>query len=106
MKATNLILFLLCFAITANSQQDTTIVSRSLDSVIIISFLNQNIIKPLPLVKGSYIFSGKKTEVIDLTTPSTESSDQNEVQVQSQNRLKSDVENPQDVEIVELPTQE
>ena len=66
MKAIKLILFLLGFTIAANSQQDTIINSRSLDSVIIISFLNQNIVRPLPVVQGSYIFSGKKTEVIDL----------------------------------------
>ncbi|MEP7376713.1 MAG: TonB-dependent receptor [Chitinophagaceae bacterium] len=66
MKTINIILLLLGFHIIANSQQDTIINSRSLDSVIIISILNQNIVRPLPLVQGSYIFSGKKTEVIDL----------------------------------------
>jgi len=66
MKRINIILVLLGIHIMANSQQDTIINSRSLDSVVIISFLNQNIIRPLPPVHGSYIFSGKKTEVIDL----------------------------------------
>ncbi|MGZ8525881.1 MAG: TonB-dependent receptor plug domain-containing protein, partial [Chitinophagaceae bacterium] len=66
MKKIKLILFLLGFAVTTNSQQDTVTTSRSLDSVIVISYLNQNIVRPLPVVQGSYIFSGKKTEVIDL----------------------------------------
>ena len=66
MKQIKLILFLLGFTISANSQQDTVTISRSLDSVIIISYLNQNIVRPLPPVQGSYIFSGKKTEIIDL----------------------------------------
>jgi Fe(3+) dicitrate transport protein len=65
-KAIKLILFFLAPSLTAISQQDTIMNSRSLDSVIVISFLNQNIIRPLPVVQGSYIFSGKKTEVIDL----------------------------------------
>jgi Fe(3+) dicitrate transport protein len=66
MKTINTILLLLGVQIIANSQQDTIINSRSLDSVVIISILNQNIVRPLPFVQGSYIFSGKKTEVIDL----------------------------------------
>jgi Fe(3+) dicitrate transport protein len=46
--------------------KDTASASRQLDSVILISYLNQNIIRPLPVVQGTYIFSGKKTEMIDL----------------------------------------
>ena len=48
------------------SAQDTTSKSRSLDSVIIVSYLNQNTVRQLPAVQGTYIFTGKKTEVIDL----------------------------------------
>lgn len=48
------------------AQQDTLAHSRSLDSVVVISYLNQNIVRPLPNVQGSYILSGKKTELIDL----------------------------------------
>jgi hypothetical protein len=48
-----------------------------------------------------------KTEVIDLTTPSTETAAQpDESTTQSQNRLNSSDENLQDSEIVELPAQE
>lgn len=51
-----------------------------------------------------------KTEVIDLTTPSTESAENisipDESTTQSQNRLNTESEGLQDVEIVELPTQE
>lgn len=52
-----------------------------------------------------------KTEVIDLTTGSSESS-QTQIQtpdestIPSQNRLNTESESTQDVEIVELPTQE
>ncbi len=47
-----------------------------------------------------------RTEVIDLTTPPTESSNQEIIQIQSQNRLKTNPETPGEAEIVELPTQE
>src|SRR5688500_1283360 len=64
-KKRRLIIIGLIFSITANLQQET-LTSRSLDSVIIISYLNQNIVRPLTAVQGTYIFSGKKTELIDL----------------------------------------
>jgi len=48
-------------------KNDTVAGARTLDSVVIISFLNQNTLKPLPAVHGTYIFSGKKTEVIDFS---------------------------------------
>ncbi|MEO6452701.1 MAG: TonB-dependent receptor [Ginsengibacter sp.] len=71
MKIAKAILFLLTFYITATAQkpaskQDTILNSRLLDSVIIISYLNQNILKQLPQVQGTYIFAGKKTEMIEL----------------------------------------
>jgi Fe(3+) dicitrate transport protein len=71
MKAVKVILFLLGSHITTKAQQpvvekDTVSNSRSLDSVVIISYLNQNILRQLPSIQGTYIFSGKKTEVIDL----------------------------------------
>lgn len=52
-----------------------------------------------------------KTEVIDLTTGSTENAQAQEQATDestspSQNRLNTENERPQDVEIVELPTQE
>jgi hypothetical protein len=66
MKKCKIVLFLIGYFLTASSQEDTLKNSRSLDSVIVISYLNQNIVRPLPVVQGSYIFSGKKTEVIEL----------------------------------------
>lgn len=42
-------------------------ISRSLDSVTIISLLNQHHVRPLPAKLGTYLFAGKKTEVIELT---------------------------------------
>ena len=48
-----------------------------------------------------------RTQVIDLSTPSTESTTSpDESTTQSQNRLNTDSDSAQDVEIVELPTQE
>lgn len=73
MKTIRIFLFLLFTypALKAQEPQtakkDTLSTTRSLDSVIIISFLNQNIIKPLPALQGTFIFSGKKTEVIDMS---------------------------------------
>ena len=71
MRVVKVILFLLGCHITTRAQKpvvekDTASTSRSLDSIIIISYLNQNILRQLPAVQGTYIFSGKKTEVIDL----------------------------------------
>ena len=41
-------------------------ISRSLDSVFVITSLHQEKLKPLPAVKGTYLFSGKKTEQLFL----------------------------------------
>ncbi|MEI9912147.1 MAG: hypothetical protein WDO71_22335 [Bacteroidota bacterium] len=72
MRSVKVLLILLCFHIGVTAQkpgtgQDTA--SRSLDSILLISYLNQNIVRQLPTVHGAYIFSGKKTEVIDLRRP-------------------------------------
>ena len=47
-------------------QKDSALSTISLDSVLIISYMNQNLLHKLPDVQGTYIFSGKKTEVINL----------------------------------------
>lgn len=47
------------------TKQDSAF-SKVLDSVTIVSYLKQISMRPLPPVQGTYIFSGKKTEVIDL----------------------------------------
>jgi Fe(3+) dicitrate transport protein len=65
MKKLTILFVGLLFSACAIAQRDS-LHSRSLDSVVIISYLNQNIVRPLSPVQGSYIFSGKKTEVIDL----------------------------------------
>ncbi len=49
----------------ANSR-DTLVKIKSLDSLIFYSYLYQNILKQLPAEQGTYIFMGKKTEVINL----------------------------------------
>ncbi len=54
------------FAQKQDSNEDSVSKAKFLDSVILYSYLNQNIIKQLPPQQGTYIFSGKKTEVINL----------------------------------------
>jgi Fe(3+) dicitrate transport protein len=71
MKVPKVILILLGFHMASWAQkpfskQDTSSNSRLLDSVIIVSYLKQNIVRQLPAVQGTYIFGGKKTEVIDM----------------------------------------
>lgn len=68
MKSITLTLFICLLFADAYSQVDSSAVrAKSLDSVTIISFLNQHIVKPLPPQQGTYLFSGKKSESIDLT---------------------------------------
>ncbi len=66
MKALYLVT-LAIFVIQANAQsqlkKDTL---QSLDSVTISAYLKQSTIQPLPDIQGTYIFSGKKTEMINL----------------------------------------
>lgn len=50
------------------SHADSVAQAKSLDSVILNAYLNQNIIRQLPNIQGTYIFSGRKTEVIDLAS--------------------------------------
>ena len=62
---------LLCVSIGVFAQQpvieqDTITPIKQLDSVTLIAYLNQQILRQLPEVQGTYIFSGKKTEVINL----------------------------------------
>lgn len=69
MKSVRSILFALVIPFVATAQQspsDSIAHSRSLDSIVLISYLNQNIVRPLPQLHGTYLFSGKKTEVIDM----------------------------------------
>ncbi|MBC7867834.1 MAG: TonB-dependent receptor, partial [Gloeobacteraceae cyanobacterium ES-bin-316] len=61
---------LLFFSAVAFAQQpenkDTLVKVKSLDSLTFYTQLNQNVIRQLPSEHGTYIFSGKKTEVINL----------------------------------------
>ncbi len=59
-------ILLLSSSVTVYAQEQKAKDFRVLDSVTISTYLYQNIIKPLPAVQGGFIFSGKKTEVIDL----------------------------------------
>lgn len=61
-----MLLLLFPFMAIAQEPVNKDTLSRSLDSVIITSYLNQNIVKQLPAVQGTYLFGGKKTEMIDL----------------------------------------
>lgn len=51
--------------VAQKSKQDSTF-TTVLDSITITSYLKQASVRPLPPIQGTYIFSGKKTEVIDL----------------------------------------
>ncbi len=55
-----------CIAQQPASGRDTLIKIKSLDSLIFYTYLYQNIVKHLPAEQGTYIFSGKKTEIISL----------------------------------------
>ena len=64
-----IVLVCLCGDVVAQEpvqQKDSALSTISLDSVLIISYMNQNLLHKLPDVQGTYIFSGKKTEVINL----------------------------------------
>ena len=54
------------FAQQENIIQDTKVKIKLLDSVTINAYLYLNAVKPLSSVQGAYIFSGKKTEIINL----------------------------------------
>lgn len=71
MKKKILFLLLMCSVICCVAQQpasykDTVIKIKSLDSIIFYSSLNLNTVKQLLTEQGTYIFAGKKTEVISL----------------------------------------
>ena len=55
-----------CFAQQPLTSHDSLKNAKWLDSVILYAYLDQNIVKQLPPEKGTYIFSGKKTEIISL----------------------------------------
>jgi Fe(3+) dicitrate transport protein len=66
-------LFIFCSLImmvidVASQQQEKDTLQKMLtiDSVLLVAYLNQNIVKQLPYTQGTYIFGGKKTEVIEL----------------------------------------
>lgn len=72
MKACLIFLVLAGCSINAIAQkerpvEDTSVKVKLLDSVTHLSYLYPNYVKPLPPVQETYIFSGKKTEVINLT---------------------------------------
>lgn len=57
------IVFLFTYSLNA---QDSIPVHRTLDSVYLLSLINQHSIRPLPDVQGVFLFAGKKTESIDV----------------------------------------
>ena len=69
-----LIVFLFLLAcLCTNAQppkvlQDVVVDATSLDSVVIFSYRNRNILRHLRPVQGTYIFSGKKTEVVEIAS--------------------------------------
>jgi Fe(3+) dicitrate transport protein len=68
MSKQHLVIFFLLCAGTATSQKPSdSSLAKNLDSVTVVSYLRQPTIGRLPDVQGTYIFAGKKTEVINLT---------------------------------------
>lgn len=65
MKLKRLVILLVVFYGRV-AAQDSTWHTRSMHSIIIVSILNQTTIRPLPPVQGTYIFTGKKTEIVEL----------------------------------------
>ncbi|MGC4102196.1 TonB-dependent receptor family protein [Ferruginibacter sp.] len=74
MKKILLIIQLLFVVLLTTAQQksdatkDSLAKIKSLDSVIFYSYLNQDKVKQLPAEQGTYVFAGKKNEVISLTS--------------------------------------
>lgn len=64
MKSVTAIVVLILTGLLASGQDSTV---RSLDSITIISVTNLNAVRALPVVSGTYLFSGKKSESIELT---------------------------------------
>lgn len=48
------------------AQKDSIALAKELDSVKVVSYLYQNVVRPLAVTQGTFIFSGKKTESIEL----------------------------------------
>lgn len=67
MKKTGLIFILLLLTIVSSAQDTTSVQTRALDSITVLSIINQQIIRPLPAVHGTFLFAGKKTEMIEMT---------------------------------------
>ena len=65
-----LLLFLMTFGCASAQQHgtetDTVGRTRSLDSVIVVSYINQNIVRSLSAIQGTFLHGGKKTEVVSL----------------------------------------
>lgn len=67
MKKAGFIFILLGLTLFSSAQDTTVVQTRSLDSITVLSIINQHIIRPLPAVQGTFLFAGKKTEMIDMT---------------------------------------
>lgn len=46
--------------------QNDTLISKKIDTIVVISYLKQSVLQMLPIVKGTYLFAAKKTEQINL----------------------------------------
>lgn len=66
----SLSMFVSIASIAQNSKHKDTLQTKALDSITVVAYQKEITQHPLPPVKGTYIFSGKKTESINLlTTP-------------------------------------
>jgi Fe(3+) dicitrate transport protein len=62
----NFIILVFLSSATAQERNTSDSLYKNLDSVVILSILKQATLKPLPVVQGTYLFAGKKTELINL----------------------------------------
>ncbi|RYY62517.1 MAG: TonB-dependent receptor [Chitinophagaceae bacterium] len=58
--------FVSCGSIAMGQSKEDTLVARSIDSVVIMSYMRQNNMTPLPTTQGTFLFGGKKSEVVSL----------------------------------------
>jgi len=69
MKGLKFLLLGSCFLLifhSVNGQSKDTLATRQLDSIVITTQMRESLLKPLPAMKGTYLFDGKKTESITL----------------------------------------
>jgi Fe(3+) dicitrate transport protein len=72
MKFVNLMFLGLVFSVNVSAQhsaekKDTVLSGRELDSVLVTAFLKQNVSSALPVVRGTFLMAGRKSESFNLS---------------------------------------